>query len=146
MIERPAQVGERFWFGHPDEPQFNCELTVTQVHGNGPDDLVFFNDGTHSKQKNLVGVPRMDETDEWVGEVVKVDWLRRIETLRPGDACEFHYPARAQWLAGTVVVNGGSGYWEVRDETDVEGCRGKVASGLYIEQVRLPGQTEAWPR
>ena len=71
-------------------------------------------------------------------------WLGKIEALAPGDCCEFHYPARSEWLAGTVVVNGGSGYWSVRDDTDVEDCRGKVTESLYIEQVRLPGQTEAW--
>jgi hypothetical protein len=76
----------------------------------------------------------------------KLHWLRKIEALAPGDRCEFHYPARTEWLAGTVVVNGGSGYWSVRDDTDVEGCRDKVTESLYIEQVRLPGQTEAWPR
>jgi len=72
------------------------------------------------------------------------NWLRQIEALAPGDACEFHYPARSQWLPGTVVENGGSGYWEVRDESDVEGRRGEIAGGLYIEHVRLPGQIEAW--
>jgi hypothetical protein len=76
----------------------------------------------------------------------KIDWLRQIEALAPGDACEFHYPARSQWLIGTVVRNGGSGYWSIRDERDVEGQRGKVQDGLCIEQVRLPGQIEAWPR
>jgi hypothetical protein len=72
------------------------------------------------------------------------DWLSKIEALTPGDACEFHYPARSQWLPGTVVVNGGSGYWSVRDESDAEGCRGRIASGIHIEHVRLPGQLEAW--
>jgi len=71
-------------------------------------------------------------------------WLRKIEELAPGEACEFHYPARAQWLPGTVVKNGGSGYWSIRDGSDIEGRRGKVSDSLYIEQIRLPGQTEAW--
>lgn len=71
----------------------------------------------------------------------KDHWLRKIESLRPGDACEFHYPARTEWRRGTVKVNGGHGYWEVVDEADQ-----KIASGIYIEHVRLPGQTEAWPR
>lgn len=75
---------------------------------------------------------------------VDINWLRKIEALRPGDACEFHYPARSQWLLGTIVRNGGSGWWSVIDETDVEGRRGKLTEGLYIEQIRLPGQTEAW--
>lgn len=72
-------------------------------------------------------------------------WLSKIETLAPGDACEFHYPARSQWLPGVVVKNGGSGYWSIRDESDVEGRRGKVTEAIYIECVRLPGQLDAWP-
>jgi hypothetical protein len=48
-----ARVGDRFRFTHPTEPQFNCDLTVVRVLGDGPDDLVFFNDHTHSKQKHL---------------------------------------------------------------------------------------------
>ena len=75
-----------------------------------------------------------------------LNWLRKIEVLRPGDACEFHYPARSQWLMGTIVRNGGEGYWAVVDETDVEKRRGQIADGLYIEQIRLPGQIEAWPK
>lgn len=73
-------------------------------------------------------------------------WLDRIEALRPGDACEFHYPARTEWLPGTVVVNGGPHWWTIRDDSDVEGRRGKEQSGLYIEGIRCVGQTEAWPR
>lgn len=74
-----------------------------------------------------------------------IDWLARIERLRPGDACEFRYPARTQWLPGVVVRNGMAGYWAVRDESDAEGQRGKVCWAIYIEHVRLLGQTEAWP-
>lgn len=73
-------------------------------------------------------------------------WLTKIENLKPGDACEFRYPARSEWLPGTVVQNGGPGYWHVRDESDAEGRRGEISKGLYIEHVRLPGQTEAWER
>lgn len=75
-----------------------------------------------------------------------MNWLNKIEALKPGDTCEFHYPARSQWLTGTVVSNGGSGWWSVTDETDVEDNRSKVVEGLYIEQIRLPGQIDAWPR
>lgn len=70
-------------------------------------------------------------------------WLDRIEALQPGDRCEFHYPARNEWLPGKVVRNGGSGYWEIADES-----AGRSRDGLanvYIEGVRLPGQAEAWP-
>lgn len=56
----PARIGERFRFEHENEPQFNCTLLVINVTGVGPDDLVFFNDGTHSKQKNLAHVPRVN--------------------------------------------------------------------------------------
>lgn len=67
-------------------------------------------------------------------------WLSKIEALRPGDACEFKYPARPDWRRGTVKRNGGASYWEVVDEAEQ-----RVVSGIYIEHVRLPGQTEAWP-
>lgn len=69
-----------------------------------------------------------------------MSWLRKIELLEPGDACEFYYPARPhQWIPGVVIRNGGSGWWSIRAD-------GKVQDGVYIEQVRLPGQVEAWPR
>jgi len=68
------------------------------------------------------------------------DWLAKIEALKPGDACEFHYPARTEWILGTVDKNGGAGYWSVRD------ADGTLADGLYIEMIRLPGQEDAWPR
>lgn len=67
-------------------------------------------------------------------------WLTKIERLKPGDACEFEFPARPGWNPAVVVVNGGPGFWAVRDET------GEVHRCLYIEHIRLPGQTEAWPR
>lgn len=67
-----------------------------------------------------------------------MDDLRLTEQLRPGDDCEFRYPARSEWQPGVVVVNGGYGYWRVRDEGDSEGRRGRVAEGLYIEHVRAP--------
>lgn len=61
------------------------------------------------------------------------------ERLQPGDECEFRYPARSEWQPGVVVRNGHCGYWEVRDEGDSEGRRGRVASSLYIEHVRAVG-------
>lgn len=45
-----ANIGDRFRFTYPEEPQFNVELTVTEVKGFQPNDLVFFDDGTHCKQ------------------------------------------------------------------------------------------------
>lgn len=72
-------------------------------------------------------------------------WLNAIEDLKPGDACEFHYPARSNWCPAIVVVNGGSGYWEVRrTSSDEDGVDGEIVTGIYIEGIRLPGQTEAW--
>lgn len=67
------------------------------------------------------------------------DWLAKVEALKPGDACEFRYPTCKEWIPGTVVYNGGVSYWSVRDDS-----RGEVATGLYIEMIRLPGQEEAW--
>lgn len=63
--------------------------------------------------------------------------LRKTEALKPGDACEFRYPARAEWLPATVVHNGGSWYWRVELEA------GQEVDGLYIEHVRAPG-TNPW--
>lgn len=71
--------------------------------------------------------------------------LDRTEALAPGDPCEFRYPARAEWQPGTVVRNGGLGYWHVRDEGDSEGRRGQITRSLYIEHVRAPG-TDPWTR
>jgi len=53
-----AKVGDVYEFVHKKEPQFNCTLTVVRVLGEQPDDLVFFDDLTNSKQKNLIGVIR----------------------------------------------------------------------------------------
>lgn len=51
-----ARVGDRYRFVYENEPQFDRDLTVERVLGDGPDDLVFFNDHSHSKQKNLTNV------------------------------------------------------------------------------------------
>ena len=48
------QVGDRFAFEYPDEPQFNVELTITKICGPKDDDLVFFEDRTHCKRKILL--------------------------------------------------------------------------------------------
>jgi hypothetical protein len=40
-------------------------------------------------------------------------WLRKIEALKPGDPCEFKYPARKYWTRAIVVENGMSGGWSV---------------------------------
>lgn len=69
--------------------------------------------------------------------------LAKTRALAPGDACEFRYPARKEWQPGTVVENGGSLWWAVRDEGDSEGRKGEVTRGLYIEHVRAVG-TDPW--
>jgi hypothetical protein len=80
-----------------------------------------------------------------------MSWLRKIENLKPGDACEFRWPARSIWRKGEVVLNGGAGYWVVKltesyidEEHGGMHDAGAEAHGIYIEHVRLPGQTEAW--
>lgn len=62
MSFRAAQVGDVFSFEYPNEPQFNKVLMVVQALGDEPEDLVFFDDGTHSKQKHLEGVRRAFQT------------------------------------------------------------------------------------
>lgn len=63
--------------------------------------------------------------------------LEKTEALKPGDPCEFRFPARTTWLKGTVVKNGGSGYWTIRCVSSA------IEHGLYIEYVRAPG-TDPW--
>lgn len=58
-MEKVARVGEHYSFTSTMEPQFNCILEVVEVLGYGPEDLVFFNDGTHSKQKHMAKVDRV---------------------------------------------------------------------------------------
>jgi hypothetical protein len=64
--------------------------------------------------------------------------LRATEALRPGDECEFRFPARNEWRRGMVAKNGGPGYWRVIDVVD-----DRQVDGLYIEHVRAPG-TDPW--
>jgi len=78
-------------------------------------------------------------------------WLKDIENLSPGDACEFRFPARGYWKPAKVVKNSGGGFWtvEVTEEfTDEESGSvhsvGEQVKGLYIEHIRAPGCTEAW--
>lgn len=81
----------------------------------------------------------------------RVAAIRKTENLKPGDECEFRFPARKQWHPATVVQNGRAGYWRVRNSTlivDDSGYvpdrpAGTVVSGLYIEHVRAPG-TDPW--
>lgn len=58
MKQMTAKIGDIYEFIYPQEPQFNRTLKVTEVIGNGPDDLVFFDDYTHSKQKDLLKVKK----------------------------------------------------------------------------------------
>ena len=66
------------------------------------------------------------------------DDLLRTEQLGRGEKCEFQYPARDEWLTGTVIRNGGGGYWLVRDDSTTEGNRGRTTQ-LHIENIRAPG-------
>jgi len=59
-----AKPGDCYRFVYHDEPQFNCDLTVVKVIGDNPDDLVFFEDGTHAKQKYLATVEKLLEVAE----------------------------------------------------------------------------------
>lgn len=68
------------------------------------------------------------------------DDLRLTEQLRPGDDCEFRYPAFGGWRPGVVIKNGGYGYWWIEDD-----ATGKIVRGCYIEHVRATG-TDPWER
>lgn len=57
LVKRPRElhfpfgnVGDRFRFHYPEDPQFDIELTVKRVMGFQPNDLVVFSDGTECKQ------------------------------------------------------------------------------------------------
>lgn len=54
----PARVGDRYRFVY-DDPSLNRELTVVVVCGDGPDDLVIFDDRTHAAQKHLSDAMRV---------------------------------------------------------------------------------------
>lgn len=54
----PARVGDRYYFAYPDEPQYDKCLTVIEVSSYEDEGYVYFDDGTHAQQKNLVKVPR----------------------------------------------------------------------------------------
>ncbi len=50
---RPARAGDHYRFTYSNEPQFNKTLLVERTDGDGAEDLVFFEDHSHSKQKHL---------------------------------------------------------------------------------------------
>lgn len=68
------------------------------------------------------------------------NWPFDVERLKPGDDCEFRFPARSYWHEAVVVKNGMSSYWSVRyigeDHPDVK--HGEIVSSLYIEHIRIP--------
>ena len=68
------------------------------------------------------------------------NWPQDVEALKPGDSCEFRYPARKDWLPGVVVKNGGNGFWHV------EGEGGEGSRSIYIEHVRTPQEAKPVPR
>jgi hypothetical protein len=57
-LEDVAKVGDVYAFEYEDV-HFNRTLTVVEVKGFGLDDLVFFEDRSHSKQKHLLSVKRV---------------------------------------------------------------------------------------
>jgi hypothetical protein len=71
--------------------------------------------------------------------VASSNWLRRIEALKAGDACEVLVHGR--WEPCVVRVNGKSALWTFRHAADEH----LHSIHAYIEHVRCPGQTEAWP-
>lgn len=80
-----------------------------------------------------------------------MSWLKQIENLKPGDPCEFRWPARKSWRKGKVLVNGGSGYWKVEitesyndEENNEPILEGDTVECLYIEHIRPVGCEEAW--
>lgn len=52
-LERPARAGDHYRFTYPNEPKYDKTLLVARTGGDGPEDLVFFEDYSYSKQKNL---------------------------------------------------------------------------------------------
>jgi hypothetical protein len=53
-VRTTAKPGDNYKFDYPNEnPTHRKMLKVVSVTGTGLEDLVFFDDGTHSKQKNL---------------------------------------------------------------------------------------------
>jgi hypothetical protein len=84
---------------------------------------------------------RMDDLERRRSRQRGPGWLERIETLKPGDPCEVRaVSGDGAWLRAVVERNAMGGLWRVR----------VLATGEiwhpYIESVRCPGQTEAWPR
>jgi len=54
----PPKVGDRYKFVYPDEPEFNCDLVIERITGEEPNDLIFWSDGTHTKQKYMWDVQK----------------------------------------------------------------------------------------
>ena len=62
-------------------------------------------------------------------------WIEDIKAMRPGDPCEFCYPAREEALPGIVVKNGGSSLWTVISTSEND----RTVGGLYAEHIKAPG-------
>ena len=58
-----ARPGERYRFVYPNEPKFDRDLTVVSITGDSPDDLVFWDDHTHTKQKHMDNIERIKEVE-----------------------------------------------------------------------------------
>lgn len=59
----PAKLGDVYYFEYSNNSVFNRTLTVVKVSGSNPDDMVFFDDHTHAKQKDLVQVKKLPPED-----------------------------------------------------------------------------------
>lgn len=68
-----AKVGDIYSFDYPNDPQFDCVLTVVRVLGQGPEDTVFFNDQSRSKQKDLVGVKKIKNAVDELSRIAEPD-------------------------------------------------------------------------
>ncbi len=54
--------------------------------------------------------------------------------MRPGDPCEFRYPAREDSMPGIVKVAGGGLTWTVWSTSEGN----KEVTGLYAEHIKAP--------
>lgn len=75
MTEIPdVRVGDKFVFEYPNEPQFNCELTVTRIDldvTNVGESLVHFDDWSHSKLKHMGSIKRKAKVPWTFDEIVE---------------------------------------------------------------------------
>lgn len=113
VVMIPAKVGDLFHFVYPDEPQYNKDLTVVKVLGDAPDDLVFFEDHTHSKQKHLQAVPRRSGSP-YAGYLYNLRGVGCDHVSR-GD-CRTRPPPRPSGVRHQGLIHATSWTWSARNE------------------------------